>query len=524
MKTSAYNGIDRLAVAFAFTEACNKAKVQHSTRLKILQKAGGLSGIEFFLASREESATLYKLFLAYYNTFDHRNKADIQATTIVDHDYPVLLKEISHPPAILFWKGRSLVPLSGPCVIAVVGSRHPSVYGLEVTRYLVSGLARSGVPIVSGGARGIDGKAHRTALREEGLTFCVLGCGVDVVYPAEHRRLFDQITEKGALISEYLPGRKPLRHFFPARNRIISGLCHTILVTEASKASGTLITAGFAADQGRDVCAVPGSIISGSSQSCHQLIREGAILVESLHDIPVFSEAKMSEAKMASSLDEVHQTRSDSQPSRNNENSSTMRDNASSISMLNKVKRKGNAPKSPSELQKYITANKLTSEDLVRSKKYKTAQKTIQKDRLQQAQKDAQMCDLTQSLPTSLEHKPVLSEERSWMCKTAQKLTNPKVYKEEQEKKLVKSSERAQLSTFLNDRGVARKKAMAQARSADAQKMLDILDAAPRSLSILAERCQFSARKTALILSELQCEGVVKLHRGLYQRVHFKRN
>jgi len=110
------------------------------------------------------------------------------------------------------------------------------------------------------------------------------------------------------------------------------------------------------------------------------------------------------------------------------------------------------------------------------------------------------------------------------MCKMAQKLTNPKVYKEEQEKKLVKSSERAQLSTFLNDRGVARKKAMAQARSADAQKMLDILDAAPRSLSILAERCQFSARKTALILSELQCEGVVKLHRGLYQRVHFKRN
>lgn len=504
MKTNAMYGIERLAVACAFSEACSKAQVEHSTRMKIIQKAGGLSGIEFFLASAEQSTTLYKSFLAHYNAFDHRGKTDIQVTTIVDHDYPVLLKEISRPPVILFWKGRSLAPLSGSCVIAVVGSRHPSVYGLEVTRHLVSGIARRGVPVVSGGARGIDGEAHRTALREDGLTFCVLGCGVDIVYPSEHRRLFDQITEKGALISEYLPGKKPLRHFFPARNRIISGLCHTILVTEASKASGTLITAGFAADQGRDVCAVPGSIISGSSHSCHQLIREGAILVESLHDIPA-----LSEANMVNSLAAVNQSKPNPQPSRKIENSSMMFDRAVCIPTLNKAKYEGNVPKDPAG-----------------SLRCMTVLKTTQKDGLEQEEKDEQMCEMTQMLPLLIERKATQSVKRSRKCKTAQISTAPKEHKrkehkKEHEKEFLEPSEMARLSMSLKNRGAAQKKDMVKVRSADAQKLLDILDAAPRSLSLLAEKCRFSARKTALILSELQCEGIVKLHRGLYQRVHF---
>ncbi|MGI6617024.1 MAG: DNA-processing protein DprA [Saccharofermentanales bacterium] len=501
MKTNTINGIDRLAVACAFSEACIKSKVEHSTRVKIIQKAGGLSGIEFYLASTEQSVVLYKSFLTHYNTFDHRDKADIQVTTIVDHDYPVLLKEISRPPAILFWKGKSLMPLSGPCVIAVVGSRHPSVYGLEVTRHFVSGIARLGIPIVSGGARGIDGETHRTALREDGLTFCVLGCGVDVVYPAEHRRLFDQITEKGALISEYLPGKKPLRHFFPARNRIISGLCHTILVTEASKASGTLITAGFAADQGRDVCAVPGSIISGSSHSCHQLIREGAILVETLHDIPA-----LSEANTITSLAAVNQSQSNPQQSRNKENSSVMSDSVVCIYTLNKEKHKGNLPEDPAGSLKYITAQNTTRTGGL------------------EPEEDTQICEMAQTLPILVERKAAQSAERSSKCKTTQTSMTPKEHKIGQEKDISDPREMEQLSKSLKKCEDARKKGIAKTRSADAQKLLEILDAAPRSLSLLTVKCQFSARKTALILSELQCEGVVKLHRGLYQRVHFKEN
>lgn len=443
MKTAILNEGERLAVACAFIEACSKANVDHTARIAILQRAGGLSGISSFLASAEQGeqgAMLNDLFTAYYNAFDARGKTDIRAVSIVDNDYPVLLKEISHPPAILFWKGRDLSPLSGPRVIAVVGSRHPSVYGLEVTRRLVSGLARCGVPIVSGGARGIDGEAHRIALCEDGLTFCVLGCGVDVVYPAEHRHLFAQIIEKGALISEYLPGRKPLRHFFPARNRIISGICHTILVTEASKASGTLITAGFAADQGRDVCAVPGSIIAGSSHSCHQLIREGAILVESLYDIPGFSEENASPSH--SDVKRLH-------PRTKVKESTAMRDSAMRKPALSKRKCENSHLEEHESMLTYKTMHEASlAHREVNARTRKTTQKRF-------------------------------GEENTQTQKTAQK------------------------------------------RSPDAQKLLDILDAAPRSLSLLAERCQFSARKTALLLSELQCEGVVKLHRGLYQRVHF---
>jgi DNA processing protein len=147
-------------------------------------------------------------------------------------------------------------------------------------------MVRRGITIVSGGARGIDGQAHRTAITGGSATVAVLGCGVDIVYPKEHASLFEQIVHRGALVSEYPFGTLPRKYHFPARNRILAGLCDAVLVTEASSFSGTLITAGFAADYGRDVCAVPGSILSGTSRSCHDLIREGAVIVESIDDIP----------------------------------------------------------------------------------------------------------------------------------------------------------------------------------------------------------------------------------------------
>ena len=138
------------------------------------------------------------------------------------------------------------------------------------------------VTIVSGGARGIDGQAHGVAVSGGSATVAVLGCGVDIVYPREHASLFEQIVHSGALVSEYPFGTLPRKYHFPARNRILAGLCDAVLVTEASRFSGTLITAGFAADYGRDVCAVPGSILSGTSRSCHDLIREGATIVNRL--------------------------------------------------------------------------------------------------------------------------------------------------------------------------------------------------------------------------------------------------
>ena len=168
----------------------------------------------------------------------------------------------------------------------MIGSRRPSAYGIEVTKKLTAVIAERGVPVVSGGARGIDALAHRTALKKGGTSFAVLGNGLGVTYPPEHKALFAEIEESGALITEFTPGTAPRRNYFPARNRILAGLCDAVLVTEASGSSGTLITAGFAGDYGRDVLAVPGSILSGSSRSCHNLIRDGAILVQDTDDIP----------------------------------------------------------------------------------------------------------------------------------------------------------------------------------------------------------------------------------------------
>ena len=181
--------------------------------------------------------------------------------------------------------GENVDLLNAAFVIAVIGSRKPSPYGIEVTQKLAKEIALKNIPIISGGARGIDALAHRAALAQGSRTAAVLGTGLDVVYPPEHRALYQAIESKGLLISEYLPGTGPRRHHFPARNRIMAGLCDAVLVTEASASSGTLITAGFAADYGRDVAAVPGSILEHHSQSCHDLIRDGALLVESIDDI-----------------------------------------------------------------------------------------------------------------------------------------------------------------------------------------------------------------------------------------------
>lgn len=201
-----------------------------------------------------------------------------------DEDYPKLLKEIYDPPLILFYEGN-LDALKGDC-FAIVGTRTPSPYGKILTKEISAGLAGKGFCIVSGMARGIDTEAHRGAMNAGGVTAAVLGCGLDVVYPRENSKLKKDIVEKGVVITEYPYGTPPDGGNFPRRNRIISGLSVGILTAEAGLKSGALITAAYAADQNREVFALPGDVNRISSQGCNRLIRnQTALLISGPEDI-----------------------------------------------------------------------------------------------------------------------------------------------------------------------------------------------------------------------------------------------
>ena len=172
-----------------------------------------------------------------------------------------------------------------PPAVAIVGSRAGSPYALAVAEHLAADLASRGIVVVSGLARGVDSAAHRGALSGGGVTIGVLGCGVDIVYPPEHRRLTAEMRTRGALVSELVPGTPPLPQFFPLRNRIISGLARAVVVIEAGQKSGSLITARLALEQGRDVLAVPGNVLNGRNRGSHALLRDGAKVVETADDI-----------------------------------------------------------------------------------------------------------------------------------------------------------------------------------------------------------------------------------------------
>ncbi|MFC7441706.1 DNA-processing protein DprA [Laceyella putida] len=207
----------------------------------------------------------------------------IHVMTRFDDEYPMLLTEIAQPPWILYCKGdRSLLGEPG---VAVVGTRKPTPYGLRVTRQLVQALVERGLVITSGMANGIDGEAHRTALKTSGRTIAVLGAGIDVIYPKNHRVLYEELVSRSLVISEMPPGTPPHPGLFPRRNRIISGLAHGTLVVEAAERSGSLITADFSMEQGREVFAVPGPITVTQSQGTLKLIQQGAKCVRSVEDI-----------------------------------------------------------------------------------------------------------------------------------------------------------------------------------------------------------------------------------------------
>ncbi|HOJ09630.1 MAG TPA: DNA-processing protein DprA, partial [Clostridiales bacterium] len=209
-------------------------------------------------------------------------KNQIEVITIHDELYPYYLKNIYDPPVVLYCKGKIL---ANENAISLVGSRKATAYGLEAGEELAYQLACLGITVVSGMARGIDSSAHKGALKAQGRTIAVLGCGLDVVYPAENKVLMNNILEKGAVISEYLPGTMPFQRNFPARNRIISGMSLGVVVVEAAADSGSLITANFALEQGREVFALPGNINRINSTGTNMLIKEGAKLVMSVKDI-----------------------------------------------------------------------------------------------------------------------------------------------------------------------------------------------------------------------------------------------
>jgi DNA processing protein len=198
--------------------------------------------------------------------------------------YPAALSAIPDPPPVLWAHGVPEV-LHAPRAVAIVGARAATRQGLEVAAALGAGLASAGVVVVSGLARGVDTAAHRAALDAGGRSVAVLGSGIDRVYPPEHDRLASRLAEHGAVVSEFAPGTPPLAHHFPLRNRIISGLTAATIVVEASERSGSLITAGAALEQGREVMAVPGSVAGGRHRGAHALLRDGATLVEGAADV-----------------------------------------------------------------------------------------------------------------------------------------------------------------------------------------------------------------------------------------------
>jgi DNA processing protein len=210
-------------------------------------------------------------------------QAGAKVLTYQDPAYPLLLREIHNPPMVLFVKGRE-IPLE-QTFVGLVGSRNPTHYGLKTAERISMALAKRGAGVVSGLARGIDASAHIGCLRAEGFTIGVLGTGIDVVYPKSNGKLFDQMVEEGVVLSEFPMGTAPEPRNFPIRNRVISGLARGVAVVEATRKSGSLITAALALEQNREIFAVPGSIDSFKSTGTHWLIKQGAKLIESADDI-----------------------------------------------------------------------------------------------------------------------------------------------------------------------------------------------------------------------------------------------
>ncbi|NPA54541.1 MAG: DNA-protecting protein DprA [Aquificae bacterium] len=238
------------------------------------------------LIGLKKAETLLKnkaiLFEKAHKILDIANKGNISLVTLKDDLYPKNLKEIPDPPIVLYIKGNIHIPEN---CLSIVGSRKFSSYGKSITEKFAQEIAEENINVVSGMAAGIDSIAHWSVLKKQGFTTAVLGNGVDIIFPQENKKLYYEILEKGAIISEYPPGTKPTKYTFPQRNRIIAGLSYGTIITEASKKSGALITAKLANDYGRLVFSVPANINNPYAEGNNFLLKEGAIPLTSLEDI-----------------------------------------------------------------------------------------------------------------------------------------------------------------------------------------------------------------------------------------------
>ena len=215
--------------------------------------------------------------------YETLQKSGISMYPLFHPDYPASLRPVPDPPAVLFGKGR--LPDQNRPSVAIIGARSCSLYGRTMAYEFARALAKEGVQIISGMARGIDGIGQKAALQAGGYSCGVLGCGVDVCYPKENQELYDRLLKQGGILSEYLPGTQPKPAFFPPRNRIISGLADALLVVEARQKSGTLITVDMALEQGREVYVLPGRVGDPLSQGCNQLIAQGAAIAFSPREL-----------------------------------------------------------------------------------------------------------------------------------------------------------------------------------------------------------------------------------------------
>lgn len=201
-----------------------------------------------------------------------------------DERYPQILRYINNPPAQLYCMGD--INLLQNESVAIIGCRNASKYGLKIAKIFSEGISKKGVTVISGLARGIDSEAHKGAINNTGKTIAVLGCGIDVVYPKENEELYKEIINNGGLIvTEFSPGTKPLKENFPIRNRIVSGLSNAVIVVEAKRRSGTMITVDYALEQNKEVFVVPGNIDSINSSGTNNLIKEGAIPITSFEEL-----------------------------------------------------------------------------------------------------------------------------------------------------------------------------------------------------------------------------------------------
>lgn len=267
-------GLHGAALKNLLTEAESPAEV--------FKRSG--KGFESLSAAQARSIAAFGAWVAVEAEIEKAKSSGVRLIRFSDPDYPAALKEIDDPPCVLYSKGAldaaSLTP-----AVAIVGTRHPTHYGLKMAETLARDLAAAGVVIVSGMARGCDTAAHKGALAAGGRTVAVLGTGVDTVYPRENKKLYDSIAETGLLISDYALGTPPLGRNFPGRNRIISGLSSGVIVIEAPLRSGSLMTARLSLDYNREVMAVPGQVTSGKSSGTNRLIKNGACLVENAQDV-----------------------------------------------------------------------------------------------------------------------------------------------------------------------------------------------------------------------------------------------